>query len=114
MHRLNNLTMHLTSTSIGLTTRREAEAVRFLMRPTGDAYQLTRALAGAFWTYAQLFSLVVDELVPEAKEEFSKRHDDWQFCFHPPLDEETARRTGRDDPCPCGSNRKFKHCHGSS
>ncbi|HOY74510.1 MAG TPA: anaerobic sulfatase maturase [Deltaproteobacteria bacterium] len=24
---------------------------------------------------------------------------------HPP-------RTGRNDPCPCGSGRKFKHCHG--
>ncbi|MCB0236226.1 MAG: SEC-C domain-containing protein [Anaerolineae bacterium] len=19
---------------------------------------------------------------------------------------------GRNDPCPCGSGRKFKHCHG--
>jgi preprotein translocase subunit SecA len=19
---------------------------------------------------------------------------------------------GRNDPCPCGSNKKFKHCHG--
>lgn len=23
-----------------------------------------------------------------------------------------ARKTGRNDPCPCGSGRKFKHCHG--
>ena len=21
-------------------------------------------------------------------------------------------RAGRNDPCPCGSGRKFKHCHG--
>jgi hypothetical protein len=21
-------------------------------------------------------------------------------------------KTGRNDPCPCGSGRKFKHCHG--
>ncbi|MEO0480130.1 MAG: SEC-C domain-containing protein [Planctomycetota bacterium] len=25
-----------------------------------------------------------------------------------------ASRTGRNDPCPCGSGRKFKHCHGKS
>jgi preprotein translocase subunit SecA len=21
-------------------------------------------------------------------------------------------RVGRNDPCPCGSGKKFKHCHG--
>jgi hypothetical protein len=25
-----------------------------------------------------------------------------------------ARRVGRNEPCPCGSGRKFKHCHGAS
>ncbi len=24
-----------------------------------------------------------------------------------------ARKTGANDPCPCGSGRKFKHCHGA-
>ncbi|HEY7030864.1 MAG TPA: SEC-C domain-containing protein [Thermomicrobiales bacterium] len=24
----------------------------------------------------------------------------------------TSKRVGRNDPCPCGSGRKFKHCHG--
>jgi uncharacterized protein len=33
-----------------------------------------------------------------AKEEAEQRH---RFA-----------RTGRNDPCPCGSGRKFKHCHG--
>ncbi|MBL8540876.1 MAG: SEC-C domain-containing protein [Betaproteobacteria bacterium] len=23
-------------------------------------------------------------------------------------------KPGRDDPCPCGSGRKFKHCHGAT
>ena len=23
-------------------------------------------------------------------------------------------RPGRNDPCPCGSGRKFKHCHGKN
>ncbi|MEO9223427.1 MAG: SEC-C metal-binding domain-containing protein, partial [Acidimicrobiales bacterium] len=22
-------------------------------------------------------------------------------------------KTGRNDPCPCGSGKKFKHCHGA-
>jgi preprotein translocase subunit SecA len=23
------------------------------------------------------------------------------------------KRTGRNDPCPCGSGKKYKHCHGA-
>ncbi|MFO1190006.1 MAG: SEC-C metal-binding domain-containing protein [Alphaproteobacteria bacterium] len=26
--------------------------------------------------------------------------------------EKTETRIGRNDPCPCGSGRKYKHCHG--
>jgi preprotein translocase subunit SecA len=25
----------------------------------------------------------------------------------------SARKVGRNDPCPCGSGRKYKKCHGS-
>jgi len=28
------------------------------------------------------------------------------------LDGDAARRPGRNEPCRCGSGRKFKHCHG--
>jgi len=39
----------------------------------------------------------------------------------PPGDQEAARqlpqtrpglKVGRNDPCPCGSGKKYKHCHG--
>ena len=29
-----------------------------------------------------------------------------------PADMDTWSRSGRNDPCPCGSGKKFKHCHG--
>ena len=29
-----------------------------------------------------------------------------------PLTPVQMQRTGRNDPCPCGSGKKFKHCHG--
>ena len=29
-----------------------------------------------------------------------------------PLPDEVMQRTGRNDPCPCGSGKKFKQCHG--
>ncbi len=25
---------------------------------------------------------------------------------------ESYKNVGRNDPCPCGSGKKFKHCHG--
>ena len=25
---------------------------------------------------------------------------------------EEFQRIGRNDPCPCGSGKKYKHCHG--
>ena len=28
------------------------------------------------------------------------------------LTPEQMQRTGRNDPCPCGSGKKFKQCHG--
>lgn len=27
--------------------------------------------------------------------------------------EDSERRIGRNEPCPCGSGKKYKHCHGS-
>ncbi|MCK7533709.1 MAG: SEC-C domain-containing protein [Marinilabiliales bacterium] len=24
------------------------------------------------------------------------------------------KKVGRNDPCPCGSGKKYKHCHGQS
>ena len=30
------------------------------------------------------------------------------------LDSKTFGKVGRNAPCPCGSGRKFKHCHGST
>jgi preprotein translocase subunit SecA len=29
-----------------------------------------------------------------------------------PNDPETWGKVGRNEPCPCGSGKKFKHCHG--
>jgi len=29
-----------------------------------------------------------------------------------PMDPSTWSRTPRNSPCPCGSGKKYKHCHG--
>jgi uncharacterized protein YecA (UPF0149 family) len=39
-------------------------------------------------------------------------------CAHDHAPQEPVRRAeakvGRNDPCPCGSGRKYKKCHGGS
>ena len=33
--------------------------------------------------------------------------------FKENLNEFSAKKIGRNDPCPCGSRKKYKQCHGS-
>ena len=40
------------------------------------------------------------------------RSDDEAQSGLTPLTAEQMQRTGRNDPCPCGSGKKFKQCHG--
>ena len=30
------------------------------------------------------------------------------------LESSTPKKIGRNDPCPCGSGKKYKQCHGSA
>ena len=29
------------------------------------------------------------------------------------FDELSSKKVGRNEPCPCNSGKKYKHCHGS-
>ena len=41
----------------------------------------------------------------------SQAHSDTQEKSKPqPV--KVEKKVGRNDPCPCGSGKKFKHCHG--
>jgi preprotein translocase subunit SecA len=58
--------------------------------------------------------------------EFEFKHDAFEGFGEPAPAEETQgavvaekkpfvrpdRKVGRNDPCPCGSGKKYKHCHG--
>lgn len=36
--------------------------------------------------------------------------NDWEPPFFPPLPEKREKKVGRNDPCPCGSGKKYKKC----
>ena len=31
-----------------------------------------------------------------------------------PTQRKTGEKVGRNEPCPCGSGKKYKHCHGAN
>ena len=35
----------------------------------------------------------------------------WEMGHLPTETQKANRKVGRNDPCPCGSGRKFKKCH---
>lgn len=47
---------------------------------------------------------------------FEREEGQWRFVTGDELKNPTVRyetpRPGRNDPCPCGSGRKYKKCHG--
>ena len=57
--------------------------------------------------------------VPAAPENVQYHHADYEEALAaPPAEEEhkpfvrTETKVGRNDPCPCGSGKKYKQCHG--
>lgn len=84
--------------------------LNFRTGPTSD--RVGRALYGGFWTYVQTFSLVMDRFKIPKREGLNALHVRGEIAFKKLSDEQT-KDVGRNDPCPCGSGRKFKRCHGA-
>jgi uncharacterized protein YchJ len=74
--------------------------------------EIDGALLGAFFSHSNLLSLVIShyELGTEAEAEMKRITVENQSAFAV-IDPELAKKTGRNDPCPCESGKKFKHCH---
>jgi uncharacterized protein len=57
----------------------------------------------------------LNQLVDEIPDTVVAAREYW--IDHPPERRPSTRSTpkiGRNDPCPCGSGKKFKHCHGAT
>ncbi|MGT3005182.1 preprotein translocase subunit SecA [Pasteurella multocida] len=54
------------------------------------------------------------EQAERQRQEMAKRETaSMQYNADEDSGEENTRRVGRNEPCPCGSGKKYKHCHGS-
>lgn len=73
---------------------------------------LDGAMIGAFFNHTNLLSLLIDyfELGVELETELNRIAGEGQYAFAV-IDPEQVRDVGRNQPCPCGSEKKFKDCH---
>lgn len=69
------------------------------VRTMGKAEAILREAAGHDWK-------VVVGVEPDKPE----RLEEWERLTMPAVPARTRAQVGRNEPCPCGSGRKFKHC----
>jgi hypothetical protein len=109
-HATNNEVQHTTTRSLLQPVMRNTED--HLQVDSGPSLQgVEPALHGAMWTYAHLLRAVGDYFEIEGRGELKSVFARCEATFMP-IDPEAAKGTERNDPCPCGSGKKYKRCHG--
>lgn len=70
----------------------------------------------AFVSFEAQFTQSGEDHRHREKSLFERENGEWRFVTGDELKNPTVRyetpRPGRNDPCPCGSGKKYKKCHG--
>jgi SEC-C motif-containing protein len=70
----------------------------------------------AFVSFEAQYSQNGKDFSHREKSQFEREDGQWRFVTGDELKNPTVRyetpRPGRNDPCPCGSGKKYKKCHG--
>ncbi|HEX3253706.1 MAG TPA: YchJ family protein [Pyrinomonadaceae bacterium] len=70
----------------------------------------------AFVSFEAQYSQNGKDFSHREKAQFERENGQWRFVTGDELKNPTVRyetpRPGRNDPCPCGSGKKYKKCHG--
>ena len=71
----------------------------------------------AFVSFEARFTQKGEDKTHREKSLFERENGQWRFVTGDDLKNPTVRyetpKPGRNDPCPCGSGKKYKKCHGS-
>jgi len=108
VHRDNNQLLHVSYHSVNQVIRGsspEEGGLSLKLGPGGE--YLDRALHGSWWIYSQSVGLLIDHFELPEHEALGELAPNFYR-----LDDDEIRTVGRNDPCPCGSGKKFKRCHG--
>jgi SEC-C motif len=108
-HADNTETMHATAMSLTSAVIEHNDALQAEAGPS--IFQVDRALLGALWPWAHTLGMAAEyfelDSADRVRDEFLKARASFLS-----LSDELLASAGRNDPCPCGSGKKFKKCHG--
>jgi hypothetical protein len=110
-HTDHNETAHTTAMSLASPVITD-EDNEFEVDAGRSLHYVERGLVGGFWTYSHLLGVAADYFEIAGRERVSDMHVRG-LALIAPLDEDDLKDVGRNDPCPCRSGLKFKHCHGA-
>jgi hypothetical protein len=105
VHRHINQHVHNTVSSIKRSLRRYDQPRKV------DDFEIGIALRSAFFCLQGLAHLVFDETGTD-RSALTELEEESHRVFVE-LDPKKLSQVGRNDPCPCGSGKKFKQCHGA-
>lgn len=110
--RMSNHTLHATPHShLGTILGDGDDSYRFEFGPVSrGATSINPAIYAAFWYIGIHADLVYERFEFEGLDELKAARERGTLVFSTVYDDD-AKTTGRNDPCPCGSGRKFKRCH---
>lgn len=105
--RASNLLLHHSGTALNWTGYAPGDGTfTFSPRPSPNNVDV------ALWTSFSTLALFAGLMLPdEDRDDLNLFLNSTTAAFVDLTPSELAR-TRRNDPCPCGSGRKFKHCHG--
>jgi hypothetical protein len=109
VHADNNETLHTSAISLASGVISDS-ATDFEVDAGPSLHQVEQALFGSLWSYTHLLSVAADHFAIEGRDRLDTAFASSRAAFDS-VDPQ-ARETGRNDPCPCGSGKKFKRCHG--
>jgi SEC-C motif-containing protein/uncharacterized protein DUF5677 len=116
-HQRNNMELHPSASALFSSVRnplaREDGRPGMTLGIGPGSAELDAAFLGLFYIQQNLLRLFVEEfdLGADALAELGDYVEKNQYAFAI-QDEPTDSRTGRNDPCWCGSGKKYKKCHG--
>lgn len=76
-----------------------------------DDFEIGIALKAGFFCLQGLAHLVFDETGTDRADLHALEQESHRVFQE--FDPKSLSKVGRNDPCPCGSGKKFKHCHGA-
>lgn len=109
INRDNNQLLHSTASGLTRAFSRHSEGGAHIWVGASNVH-VNAALFGAYWTFGQTASLIAERFELNDREGLGSVIAEGQFGFHE-LSPSEAAHLGRNDPCPCESGKKYKHCH---